>query len=119
VIEMTMYDRIKFLRLKKGLSQKQLAALAGYNDRSSIAKIEAGAVDLPQSKIITFSHVLGVSPAELMGLTERAQPSTENAIELTVHEKNVIVSYRSHPEMQPAVDRLLGVEESFAQEKQA
>ena len=38
---------------------------------------------------------------------------------LSAHEQKLIVAYRSHPEMQAAVDRLLGVEESAAQEKQA
>ena len=32
-----------------------------------IAKIEKGAVDLPQSKIIAFAEALNVSPSDLMG----------------------------------------------------
>jgi len=67
---MTMYERIKQLRVKKGLSQQELANLTGYQDRSSIAKIESGVVDLPQSKILLFSKALDVSPAKLMGLSD-------------------------------------------------
>jgi repressor LexA len=33
-----------------------------------IAKIEAGKVDLPRTKIIQFADVFGISPTELMGL---------------------------------------------------
>ncbi|WP_322631237.1 XRE family transcriptional regulator [Aedoeadaptatus coxii] len=62
-----LYKNIKSLRLSKELSQEQLAAMTGYKDRTSIAKIEAGKVDLSQSKIIEFAKALGVSPSYLMG----------------------------------------------------
>lgn len=65
---METYENIKYLREKSGLSQEQLAKLAGYSDRSSIAKIEAGKVDLSQSKISAFAKIFGVTPAELMGM---------------------------------------------------
>ena len=68
---MTMYERIKALRMKKGLSQQKLADLTGYHDRSSIAKIESGLVDLPQTKILLFAKALGVTPAALMGLQDK------------------------------------------------
>ena len=45
----TMYDRIKKLRNSLGWSQEELAKKVGYADKTSIAKIEAGKVDLPQS----------------------------------------------------------------------
>lgn len=62
-----LYKNIKSLRLSKELSQEQLAAMTGYKDRTSIAKIEAGKVDLSQSKIIEFAKALDVSPSYLMG----------------------------------------------------
>lgn len=102
---MTIYERIKELRTNKGLSQQELARLTGYQDRSSIAKIESGSVDLPQSKIISFAHVLGVTPAFLLGLEEEAK-----AFHLSEHEKKVLIAYRSHPEMHAAVDCLLQIE---------
>lgn len=37
---------------------------------------------------------------------------------LTEHEKEVITAYRSKPEMQQAVDRLLGVEEEIITQRQ-
>ena len=51
-----------------GLSQERLAELVGYKDRSSIAKIESGLVDLSQSKIASFAAALNVTPAYLMGI---------------------------------------------------
>lgn len=115
---MTMYERIRALRLLKGLSQQELARLTGYHDRSSIAKIEGGSVDLPQSKIILFAQVLGVTPAELMGLEDDTE--SPNDLNLSPHERKVILSYRAHPELQAAVDRVLLLEpEPVPQPKQA
>lgn len=112
---MTMYERIKQLRAEKGLSQQELAKLTGYQDRSSIAKIESGVVDLPQSKILLFAKALDVSPEKLMGLSDGRR-----TMELTPHECDVVHSYRSHPELQAAVDRVLLLEpEQHPQPKQA
>lgn len=65
-----IYCNIKSLRESKGMSQDELAELTGYTSRSSIAKIEKGLVDLQQSKIVAFAKALGVTPGELMGLTD-------------------------------------------------
>lgn len=106
---MTMYERIRELRIKQGFTQEDLAHLLGYHDRSSIAKIEAGSVDLPQSKILAFSEVLSVSPAALMGFEKLPDPIPE-PFRLSDHERIVFLAYREHPEAQPFVDRLLGID---------
>lgn len=67
---MNMYKKIKELRISKGMSQDDLASLTGYTSRSSIAKIEAGEVDLPQSKIQAFADALHTTPQFLMGWEE-------------------------------------------------
>ncbi|MBR3751609.1 MAG: helix-turn-helix domain-containing protein [Ruminiclostridium sp.] len=67
---METYEMIKLLREERGFSQGQLAEMVGYRDRSSIAKIESGKVDLSQSKIAAFAKALGVTPAYLMGYQE-------------------------------------------------
>lgn len=73
---MDTHENIKALREQKGLSQEALAEKVGYKDRSSIAKIEAGLVDLPQSKIAAFAKALNVTPASLMGIEDdRLLPS--------------------------------------------
>jgi len=69
---MKLYENIKSLRTERGWSQQKLAEMTGYTDRSSIAKIEAGLVDLPQTKIEQFAKVFGVSPVELMGFKPQA-----------------------------------------------
>lgn len=64
---MNLYENIRKYRKEKKMSQEDLAKQTGYTDRSSIAKIEKGDVDLPQSKIILFARALDVEPGVLMG----------------------------------------------------
>lgn len=77
---MTTGQIIKMLREDRGMTQEQLAALMGYSHKSSINKIEMGKADLPQSKLIAFAKVLGVTPCELLGL--EPTKATEEQIEL-------------------------------------
>lgn len=62
-----LYKNIKKRRTELHLTQSELATKMGYADKSMIAKIEKGLVDLPQSKIIAFAEALHVSPGDLMG----------------------------------------------------
>lgn len=67
---MEIYDRIKLRREALSRSQIELAESLGYKSRSSIAKIEAGVNDLPQSKIKAFADASETTPAYLMGWTD-------------------------------------------------
>ena len=78
---MDMYDRIRKRRKELGMTQDELARLTGYNDRSSIAKIEAKKADLSQSKIIAFSEALKVTTSYLMDESKEE--------ELTNQEKDI------------------------------
>jgi len=62
-----LYKNIKNLRVENQLTQTELADKTGYSDKSMIAKIEKGQIDLPQSKIEQFAEALNVTPAYLMG----------------------------------------------------
>ena len=66
---METFENIKYYRELRGFSQESLAEMVGYKDRSSIAKVESGLVDLSESKIAAFAKALSVSPAELMGFS--------------------------------------------------
>lgn len=61
-------ERIKEARIARGLSQEQLALMAGYTSRASVSKIEKGHVDVPRSKVEALASALRVSPAWLLGL---------------------------------------------------
>lgn len=67
----TMGKRIKLLREERKLSQTELAVKVGYKEKTSIAKVEAGKVDLPQSKIKAIAEALGTSASYLMGLEDK------------------------------------------------
>ena len=75
-----LYKNIRSLREAKGMSQGDLAKLTGYTDRSSIAKIEKGEVDLTRSKIVAFAKALGTTPGNLLGLTEYEWSGTNATI---------------------------------------
>lgn len=62
-----LYKNIKRRRQQLKMTQTDLALKMGYADKSMIAKIEKGNVDLPQSKILAFANALKTTPGELMG----------------------------------------------------
>lgn len=61
-----VYDRIRQLRIANGLTQDELALAVGYTDRSSVAKIELGKVDLPLSKVAAIAQALHTTLKELL-----------------------------------------------------
>lgn len=73
-----LYKNIRELRKLNHWTQEELAARMNYTDRSTIAKIEAGKVDLSQSKILEFAKVFGVDAGDLMGSVE-SMPEVEQA----------------------------------------
>ena len=77
---LALYKNIKARRLELKMSQDRLAELTGYKDRSSIAKIEKGEVDLAESKIREFAKALKITTQELMGWDD---PDTDISIDET------------------------------------
>lgn len=76
-----LYENIKQYRKEAGMTQEELARRAGYTDRSSIAKIEKGVVDLSQTKIKQFADIFGKTPGDLMGWEpETAEPEELGAL---------------------------------------
>lgn len=66
-----VYKKIRDIRIRKGMTQEELAEAVGYKSgRSMIAKIESGLVDLPMVKISAIASALGVDPSFLMGWDE-------------------------------------------------
>ena len=71
---MTVGEKIREARLKKGYTQTELAELLGYKSRSSINKIEVEGRDIPRSSVIKFAKALDVTPAYLMGWEDEPEP---------------------------------------------
>lgn len=72
-----LYKNIRNRRIELGMTQDELARLVGYSDRTSIAKIESGKVDLQQSKISLFAKALNTTPSDLMGWEDEESVSEE------------------------------------------
>ena len=75
---MSIGEKIKERRMELRWSQRELSDKIGYSNHSTIARIESGKVDLPQSKVVKFSEVLGVSVGYLMGWEDEENTAPEN-----------------------------------------
>ena len=64
------YKNIRQKRIELNMTQTDLAKKVGYSDKSMIARIERGDIDLPQSKIMLFADALDMTPCSLMGWNE-------------------------------------------------
>lgn len=90
-----LYENIKNRRLELGLTQTQLADKLGYADKSMIAKIEKGSIDLPQSKILAFANALKLAPGDLMGWDDNPSSSApDQAAVLDPAEEHLLSVYR-------------------------
>lgn len=68
----TTGDRIKALRIERGISQGQLAIRLGYAGRTAVSKIENGERNLPIEQIAKVAAILNTTPAYLMGWNDDA-----------------------------------------------
>ena len=75
---MTIGERIRARRNELMMSQRELCDKMGYSNHSTIGKIETNKVDIPQSRIVQFAEVLGVSVAYLMGWDETKKSASDN-----------------------------------------
>lgn len=100
---MTIGDRIKYLREKKGIAQVDLADCA-HVSKQTLYKYENNIVtNIPSDKIERLSGALAVSPAFLMGWTdtENDTPTTP----LPVDDDKIILSKRdTDPELLQIMD---------------
>lgn len=76
--------RIREKREAIGMTQEELASKLGYKNKSSIAKIETGANDIVQSKVIEFANVLNTTVAYLMGWEKNNISSGKKGITINV-----------------------------------
>lgn len=97
-------SRIRKYREERKLSQKQFAELMGISN-SRVSNWEQG-INRPDADILAdICRVLDVSPSALLDVHLSEE-------ELSDQERKVLRAYRQKPELQQAVNILLGVEES-------
>ena len=78
---MTIGEKIKERRKELGWSLRELSDRMGYANHSTIARIESGAVDIPQSKVVKFAEVMGTSVAYLMDWEEKIEKDPIGMVE--------------------------------------
>lgn len=95
-INILVGERIKERRTALKMSQRSLAEIMEYSNHSTIARIEAGAVDIPQSKIMRFAEVLHTTPAHLMGWDREPEDQAEIEAEILTDPElmDMIMDYR-------------------------
>ena len=84
---------IRSARIKKNMTQAELAKAAGYTSESSsttIAKIESGVNDIPSGKLLIFAKVLGLDPMCLVTPTLRDVGKEAIGYTIAEHTKNTI-----------------------------
>ncbi len=96
-------NRIRYFRELRGLSQKEFAAQIGVSN-SRVSNWEQG-INRPDADILAaICTSLQVSADELLDIRLSKESLSED-------EKQIIVQYRSKPELHQAVHILLGMEE--------
>ena len=103
---------IRILRKEKGLSQEELAKLIPVN-QTAVSQWERGAT-YPNANAIKRLCQIFEQPSDVF-LEIETKVNTSNQKQLqseifTEQEKQIIIAYRRKPEMQAAVNKLLGIE---------
>ncbi len=99
---------LKRLREKSGLTADQVGAMVGKSGKTvngwENARSQPDAEILLQ--LCDIYHVEDIM-FEFRGIKDEI---AEDVFSLTIHEKEVIIAYRNKPDMQNAVDTLLGID---------
>ena len=95
-----------YYRKKNGYTQKQLAEKLGVKN-SAVSNWENGQNSTDIETLCKACEIFCVTLNDMYGRYSSAEEYTE-------HEKAVIFAYRSNPNMQSAVDKLLGVVAAFS-----
>lgn len=102
--------RIRSKREELGITQEDLANLLGYKNKSTIAKIENGTNDIPQSKVIEFARALHTTVSFLMDL--EGEEVMQSSLILSDFESKIISEYRKSDTLTKAmVLRTLAIDE--------
>lgn len=91
---MTTGERIKEMRLKKGMSQAELGEAIGVK-KAAIHKYETGVVvNLKRSSILKLAEALDVTPAYLLCIDDIKKPAPDNECEPDSLDNKIIEGFR-------------------------
>lgn len=97
-------DILKTRRIELKLSMRDVAEAVGVSE-GTISRWESGNIaNMKRDKIVSLAKALQVSPSVIMGWEDMP------FVRLSKKEEKMVLKYRENPQMQTAVDKLLGVE---------
>ena len=97
-------DILKNRRIELKLSMRDVAEAVGVSE-GTISRWESGNIaNMKRDKIVSLAKALQVSPSVIMGWEDMP------FVRLSKKEEKMVLKYRENPQMQSAVDKLLGIE---------
>lgn len=100
-------SKLRDRRKELGLTMLEIAKSVGVSE-ATISRWESGDIaNMRRDKIVKLANALRVTPDFIMTDKEYHQMPLSD---YSPHEQQVINHYRAKPEMQAAVDKLLGIE---------
>ena len=103
---MEFKDLVYRRRKELELTMEEVARKVGVS-KATVQRWESGEIaNIRRDKITLLAEALKTTPAYLMGWVD----NDTSDIELSAHEKKIILAYRKNPHMQAAVDTLLNVD---------
>lgn len=85
------------------MSMRELASKTGVSE-GTISRWESGNIaNMKRDKIVALAKALQISPSVIMGWEDMP------FVRLTKREEQLIIKYRENPQMQDAVNKLLGI----------
>lgn len=115
----TFSERLRSLRSERDLTRAALSKLIGIS-HSSLNMYERGEREPGIEALEQIADFFNVDMDYLIGRQETQRVvdfshlqhnAVSDSIAITKHERAVILAYRNQPDMQAAVDRILGVEQ--------
>ena len=106
----TFQERLNQALRIRNMKAVDLAKKTGLS-KPRISQYVNGISEARQEALFKISTVLNVNEAWLMGYDVPMERSIISNFPLSDHEQKVVAAYRAKPEMQSAVDTLLGVKE--------
>ena len=117
---MEIKDKLKQRRIELSLTMADVANAVGVSE-ATVSRWESGNIsDMKRNRIVALAKVLQISPTVIMGWDDENSQQINKATAfgyITPHEKKLIDAYRSKPQMQSAVDTLLGITEETSEER--
>lgn len=106
---MTFLEKLEVLMVSKNINKRQLSIGSGipYSTIDNLWK--KGYENIKLSTLKSLASYFGVSLDFLV--RDNIENPKVSEMFLTEHEKQLVRAYRSQPEMQAAVDKLLGIHE--------